>query len=73
MGAAVPIFSGIAAPAAIVTGPAGCVANSMNPAGLIGGVGSGLAGAYGYDIYQVTSAKAAANDTINNVCSALPD
>jgi RHS repeat-associated protein len=73
VGAAVPIFTGLASPVATVTGPVGCIANTSNPVGLVGGTAGGVLAAYGYDIYQAYVAKATATDTINNVCANLPD
>ena len=65
VGAAVPIVSGVAAWAAPVTGVAGCAANAFNPAGLIAGVGGGLVGAYGLDIYHMQAAKNDYNNQVN--------
>jgi hypothetical protein len=72
VGAAVPIATGVFAFTAPVTGLAGCAANALNPVGLIAGVGGGLAGAYGLDIYHAQVAKNDYNNQVN-ACSALPD
>jgi hypothetical protein len=56
-----------------VTGLAGCALNAFEPFGLIAGVGSGIGAAYVLDVYHMNAAKNEYNNTVNNVCAALPD
>lgn len=72
VGAVIPIVTGFE-PLAPVTGFAGCAANAFNPAGLIAGTATGIMGAYGLDMYHINANNKEDENTINNICSQLPD